>query len=529
MFRIYVMKAESLPAGDITGNSDPFVVVTHTARGGRTYRLGQTQVISNTLNPVWDANRKIPFDFPFTKATDSAVMFEILDHDRFGDPTPLGFLSVHLNEVPLHKDLSYKITPSKPGRENPMLWIWVDTGFEKMSKARTQLKKYNFFYVYVQFPRGSPRGSSAELMIYQCDESDGGVSHVITATSPQDGRVEPQIVKGAVNSAGCDQLFRFEVAELSQQSIFLPLIKIESYGGDFIITFAILAYNEWPGLEKDEKGLWLYDRCKFDPAINLKPCMQFIDQVRLGAPLPGETYSSPYAFRFSPNDVVMRPVAVALQKGRPWIEYTRELRTILLPPDTKLWDHRCLEVEQIYSMDDLGQFHNRAAPEALRIRHQWTGRADFDLSLCALNGRSQCVGRVSFNDLTFFDGAIEHFPPFRENGNGLEDVAVRFSRIPKQVKLILVVLTSYRGDPLTGLVKVCDESDFFELLFLELNPSPPKPGLLFGIFARTQADGWDFLSSLMPMDATKPYTAHAGLKEFLRDSHYIQKLYKRHS
>jgi stress response protein SCP2 len=277
----------------------------------------------------------------------------------------------------------------------------------------------------------------------------------------------------------------------------------------------------------DLKGIWLFHRAKFDPAINTKPCMQMIDHLRLAASLPGETYSAPCAFQFTPKELKMRTVVATWQKGRPWIEFSRELRKYILPRDVKIWDHIHLELEHIYSFADLGQVHGREPPQNLRITCQWHGKADLDLSLCGLNRRFQCVGRVSFNDLIFFEGAIEHFPPFREDGNGFEDMAIRFGRIPKQVKLLLVVITSYGGDPLLGEVKILDDADHFELMCHELNSSSPKPGLLFGIFARTQSNDWDFLPALMPVEATKPYTAHAGLKQFIKDSNYVQKLYDR--
>jgi hypothetical protein len=527
MFRFYVLKGENLPKGDVNGKSDPYCVIEHQSVDGKLYRIGQTLVIPENLNPQWDVNNKIPFDFPFTRANDSALTFHIWDHDRFSAPDHLATLSIRLCDVPLRKDLSYKLIPDKPARSNPMLWIWVETGFEKMVKCRTALKMHNYFYVFMEYPRGSPKGSSAELKIYQCDDGDGGFSELITADMPQPNSVERQTLKEALNSAGADQLFRFDVANIDSQRIFLPLIKVESYGGDFKLTFALLAYNELPQFEQDKDGVWLYHQCRFDPAVNMKPCMQMIDQLPLAAPVPTETYSSPCAFQFLRKEVAVRPVVTTWQKARPWLEFSKELRKHVLPKNVVIWDHRHAEVGHIYPFANLGEWHSRGPPVNIRITCQWEARADVDLSLCALNRNSQCVGRVSFKDLICFDRALEHFPPFREDGKGFEEVAIRFGGVPKQVKLILVVVTLYRGESLVGMMKLVDDADLFELLCHNLKQTSSKPGLLFGIFVRRSAGAWDFVSALVPVDAKKPYDAHALLKQFLPDSDYLQKLYRR--
>jgi hypothetical protein len=64
------------------------------------------------------------------------------------------------------------------------------------------------------------------------------------------------------------------VINFSESSIFIPLIEIEAFGGDFIIPSAILTYSELPPMQHDSSGVWLFYRCAFHPAINMKPYIQ---------------------------------------------------------------------------------------------------------------------------------------------------------------------------------------------------------------------------------------------------------------
>ncbi|KAH9613007.1 hypothetical protein KSS87_000077 [Heliosperma pusillum] len=73
---VTVVSAESLPAMDLTGKSDPYVVVTLKKAGKRV----KTRVVSETLNPVWNQT----FDFVVEDALHELLILDVYDHDTIG-------------------------------------------------------------------------------------------------------------------------------------------------------------------------------------------------------------------------------------------------------------------------------------------------------------------------------------------------------------------------------------------------------------------------------------------------------------
>ncbi|XP_074287108.1 synaptotagmin-5-like [Silene latifolia] len=73
---VTVVSAESLPIMDMSGKSDPYVVVT-LKKGGTKMK---TRVLNKTLNPVWNQT----FDFVIEDALHELLIFEVYDHDTIG-------------------------------------------------------------------------------------------------------------------------------------------------------------------------------------------------------------------------------------------------------------------------------------------------------------------------------------------------------------------------------------------------------------------------------------------------------------
>ncbi|EPS66916.1 hypothetical protein M569_07856 [Genlisea aurea] len=71
-----VVSAEGLPATDMTGKSDPFVVLTMK----KSEQKNKTRVLNDTLNPVWNQT----FDFVVEDGLHELLMMEVYDHDTFG-------------------------------------------------------------------------------------------------------------------------------------------------------------------------------------------------------------------------------------------------------------------------------------------------------------------------------------------------------------------------------------------------------------------------------------------------------------
>ncbi|CAO2825840.1 unnamed protein product [Amaranthus hypochondriacus] len=73
---VTVVSAENLPVMDLTGKSDPYVVVTLKKAGAKM----KTRVLNETLNPVWNQT----FDFVVEDALHELLIFEMYDHDTIG-------------------------------------------------------------------------------------------------------------------------------------------------------------------------------------------------------------------------------------------------------------------------------------------------------------------------------------------------------------------------------------------------------------------------------------------------------------
>lgn len=73
---VTIVSAENLPVMDLTGKSDPYVVVTLKKAGTKM----KTRVLNETLNPVWNQT----FDFVVEDALHELLIFEVYDHDTIG-------------------------------------------------------------------------------------------------------------------------------------------------------------------------------------------------------------------------------------------------------------------------------------------------------------------------------------------------------------------------------------------------------------------------------------------------------------
>uniref|UniRef100_A0ACD5ZQ93 Uncharacterized protein n=1 Tax=Avena sativa TaxID=4498 RepID=A0ACD5ZQ93_AVESA len=73
---VTVISAEDIPAMDVMGKADPFVVLY--LKKGETKK--KTRVVTETLNPIWNQI----FDFVVEDALHDLLMVEVWDHDTFG-------------------------------------------------------------------------------------------------------------------------------------------------------------------------------------------------------------------------------------------------------------------------------------------------------------------------------------------------------------------------------------------------------------------------------------------------------------
>ncbi|KAF7806445.1 synaptotagmin-5-like [Senna tora] len=114
---VTVVSAEDLPATDLLGKSDPFVVLTMK----KSETKCKTRVVNNTLNPVWNQT----FDFVVEDGLHDMLMVEIWDHDTFGKDY-MGRCILTLTRVILEKEYEdrFELDGAKSGYLNLSLkWL----------------------------------------------------------------------------------------------------------------------------------------------------------------------------------------------------------------------------------------------------------------------------------------------------------------------------------------------------------------------------------------------------------------------
>ncbi|CAK9326549.1 unnamed protein product [Citrullus colocynthis] len=108
---ITVLSAEDLPATDLVGKSDPYVVLTMKKSGMK----NKTRVVNESLNPIWNQT----FDFVVEDGLHDMLIVEVWDHDTFGKDY-MGRCILTLTRVILEGEYkeSFELDGAKSGRLN---------------------------------------------------------------------------------------------------------------------------------------------------------------------------------------------------------------------------------------------------------------------------------------------------------------------------------------------------------------------------------------------------------------------------
>ncbi|KAJ8470593.1 hypothetical protein OPV22_024936 [Ensete ventricosum] len=106
-----VISAEDLPAMDLMGKADPFVVV----RMKKAETKNKTRVVNESLNPTWNQT----FDFVVEDGLHDMLMLEVYDHDTFGKDY-MGRCIMTLTRVILEGEVrdSFPLEGAKSGKIN---------------------------------------------------------------------------------------------------------------------------------------------------------------------------------------------------------------------------------------------------------------------------------------------------------------------------------------------------------------------------------------------------------------------------
>jgi hypothetical protein len=102
IFRVTVHKAVELAAADLTGTSDPYVIVAGVnTQSGTTVSSFKTKHKSMTLNPVWDEETYVCY----VRKNDSIVL-TVVDHDLVGAHDFLGQVTIPLTSAPTNSQVN---------------------------------------------------------------------------------------------------------------------------------------------------------------------------------------------------------------------------------------------------------------------------------------------------------------------------------------------------------------------------------------------------------------------------------------
>jgi len=104
---VRIKSGKHLPAKDMNGKSDPYVVL----------KLGKqkekTKVIKANLNPTWNEH----FSLKVTDHESEKLVLQVYDYDLVGRNEEMGFIDIPLNKLPIGKEesKSYPLHGSKTG------------------------------------------------------------------------------------------------------------------------------------------------------------------------------------------------------------------------------------------------------------------------------------------------------------------------------------------------------------------------------------------------------------------------------
>lgn len=569
MFRLYVVKALELTKGDTY-----IVTVDHqTKKDKKIIRLGQTQPVKDDkTNNYWifDEEYEEMYFYPFIDAEDCKIFLNFYKIGVMKSKKLAYSVNFDLNQVRYGEEYELSLVsvlnPDK--QQNPRIIIYVDTYFNYLQKKIASknkkmqpmkineqdriFKNINYLYVYLECPFDeTSEKKKSELQIYECSTEDGGYSNLIGRTTPKKSEnknsykeiiIKKQNFKYPLTQNGCTQLYFFNVNEvaLSNEYLYVPLIRSINNGGNYTIYYVFYSFNHYPVPDQTKEGY--YDFYKLDIKPFTPHLIQF-DQVYCPSK---DLFTSVNCFTFGPvsNDTSMYEfksyrIYQDQQQNLQFDDFAKNIRTRILP-NMNVFKRLVLNPLKLYTIKQIYDFHHRSFLLKLKINLTWKCKADLDLSLCVLNKNLDCIGHVSFSDPYFFENkSIKHLTPFRdevpENG-GSENCTIKIVKLPHQAKTILICISSYKKTPFNRLtpapiIRIYDntnKSDLCELLYYQLSSISNGNGVLFATLQRGHSNAWYLVPLQLYCNESKPYDAHRVFIEKIKSFNYIDDFVQKH-
>ncbi|KAK8871103.1 hypothetical protein M9Y10_009016 [Tritrichomonas musculus] len=568
MFRLYIVRALELTKGDTY-----IITVNHESkREKKTIQIGHTHPVKDDrTNNYWlfDEEHEHMIFYPFVDSDDSKIFLSVYKIGVMKSKKLMGTATFELNKILYEDDFEIPIDPeTDPGKANPRVFVYVETFFGHMLnkvllKAENNepidvikeknkiLKTVNFLYVYLENPRNALGKTPSELQIYECNPRDGGYSNLIGRTTPKKSEnkktlheiiIKKENFKASITRNGCSQLYYFNVNELIRMGefLYLPLIRINSEPGNYIINYALYSFNYFPTLIPDKDGN--YDFSK----LGIKPFKPHLIQQDVVYCPSTDLFTGTSCFGFCPSqedptkyEFKSYRVLQDHQDNLSFDDFAKNIRMRLLP-NVSVFKRLIMSKTKLYSLKKIAEFHQRMFLIKIKINLSWRSKADLDLSLCVLNKNQDCIGHVSFKDHYFFDNkSIKHAKPFREEARengGFEEVSIKMVKLPHQAKTILIVITSYKKTPFNKIspapiIRMFDDTnkqDLVELMFYKLSSISAGTGVLFAALQRAPNSEWYFVPLEIYCNESKPYDAHRVLIEKIKAINPIEDFIKRH-
>ena len=557
MIRFYVTKAL-----EFSKNDSYIVNVNYETKKNEVYELGEIGPVSmDKSKNTWffDSEKKNFFFYPFVNIDDCKMVINIETKTRVKNKF-FGTAKVQLNEVQYNTEIALDVQDvSDTKLTKPQIFIYVETAFERFNKilAKTdnnfklnsdddkkRLNAQNYLYIYLESAQKLRKGMIPELQIYEYDVRDGGYSNLIgKTTEKKKGKksiIKKIVAKHPFTTKDCTQLFYIDINELTPNLRFIPMLRLNAKPNGkmiFHINYGLYAFETLPTIKQDKKDNYLFKEAV--PSA-FEPKLVYQDVIFN----PEDTLQTGHvSFSFSNDFFQPQQIQLLAKKERNIEEFAFEIRKKMLPKNFPVFRRTQVIPNSLYDLEKICDDNKKRLPEKTTVQLIWTGDADIDLSICALNKKSECVGHCSFKDKVFFhDKALQFFPMVKTDPN-LEDessyssevakpvepensekIVIKFFSLSKQVKTLLICITSYNKitfNKLSPQIKIIDERDNFELLYYRLSAIEAKNGFLFAAFRRAPNFNWLLIPIIKFCDESKPYDAHRVFVEELQQNDYI--------
>ena len=264
MITVYVEKAKDLPACDMNGKSDAYVVLF-----GRTefasFQFGKTDFISNSLDPVWDEDHKKPYKIEFIRAT--CLYFEVWDHDYLSKDDKIGYTYFDWSTQKLGETVELSLTPSFQSK----LYVTVLPPKEVEIPIQLWTKQQRSMYLYCTAQPPLTNKVFAKITLLEDDHSNPGkqLCNVLNRSAQTRDKNDANWKHGAfqnmglitlIDGKGTTNVLRIKPKRVSPNCSYIPAVhNIKGYRGTIILHIKGVGPEKKNGTTNDNREIRIVD------------------------------------------------------------------------------------------------------------------------------------------------------------------------------------------------------------------------------------------------------------------------------